>query len=83
MQNNFALLCSQHVLFGLLLCGDKVDEAAAKARSVKLAYSEAAGPEHPLVTERWAQLERTVWSLAADAGALQQVLKDWLTELHP
>ena len=75
VQNNFLLLSAQQHLFALILCG-QFEAAAAKARSVHLAYLDAAGEGHP-VEVRWRGVERTVWKVAKDEASLAAFVKSW------
>ena len=75
VQNNFLLLSAQQHFFALILCG-QLDAAAAKARSVHLAYLDAAGEGHP-VEVRWRDMEREVWNAAKDEASLAAFIKSW------
>ena len=75
VQNNFLLLSAQQHFFALMLCR-QFDEAAAKARSIHLAYLDAAGEGH--ATEvRWRDMEKSVWCAANDEGRLAAFFDLW------
>ena len=75
VQNNFLLLSAQQHFFALMLCR-QFDAAAAKARSIHLAYLDAAGEGH--ATEvRWRDMEKSVWCAANDEGRLAAFIDLW------